>query len=128
MKLSKFVLSCAVSPEKMMSCDPGPKTAINASRLPAFAASTSDLAASSGDANVFCAATEAAQKTFASPDDAARSLVDAAKAGNREALIAVFGPGSQDIIFSGDTAQDKTNFDNFITAYTTMNRWRTQTD
>jgi hypothetical protein len=74
------------------------------------------------------AATEAAQKTFASPDDAAKSLVEAAKAGNREALIAVFGPGSQDIIFSGDTAQDKTNFENFIAAYATMNRWRKQTD
>src|SRR5271166_3705143 len=63
------------------------------------------------------AATEAVQKTFASPDDAAKSLVEAAKAGNHDALIAVFGPGSQDIIFSGDTAQDKTNFENFIAAY-----------
>ena len=59
------------------------------------------------------AATEAAQKTFASPDDAAKSLVEAAKAGNHDALIAIFGPGSQDVIFSGDTAQDKTNFENF---------------
>src|SRR5271157_1263776 len=74
------------------------------------------------------AATEDAQKTFASPDDAAKSLVGAAKAGNHDALIAVFGPGSQDIIFSGDTAQDKTNFENFIAAYATMNRWRQQTD
>ena len=68
------------------------------------------------------------QKTFASPDDAAKSLVDAAKAGNHDALIAIFGPGSQDVIFSGDTAQDKTNFENFIAAYGTMNRWRNQTD
>ena len=52
-------------------------------------------------------ATEPAQKTFASPDDAAKSLVEAAKAGNHDALIAIFGPGSQDIIFSGDAAQDK---------------------
>src|SRR5271167_1163079 len=74
------------------------------------------------------AATEAAQKTFASPDDAAKSLAEAAKAGSHDALVAVFGPGSQDVIFSGDTAQDKTNFDNFIAAYTTMNRWRKQTD
>src|SRR5271157_1857166 len=59
MKLSKFVLSTAVSPEKITSCDPGPKIAINASWLPAFAASTSALAASSGDANVFCAASVA---------------------------------------------------------------------
>ena len=74
------------------------------------------------------AATEAVQKTFASPDDAGKSLVEAAKAGNHDALIAIFGPGSQDIIFSGDTAQDKTNFDEFHTAYATMNRWRKQTD
>src|SRR5208283_144829 len=74
------------------------------------------------------AATDAVQKTFASPDDAGKALVEAAKAGNHDALIAVFGPGSQDIIFSGDTAQDKTNFENFIAAYATMNRWRQQTD
>ena len=73
-------------------------------------------------------ATEAAQKTFASPDDAAKSLVEAAKSGNRDALIAIFGPGSQDIIFSGDATQDKTSFENFTAAYATMNRWRNQTD
>ena len=75
------------------------------------------------------AATEAVQKTFASPDDAAKSLAEAAKAGNHDALIAIFGPGSQDVIFSGDTAQDKTNrSNNFTAAYATMNRWRKQTD
>ena len=74
------------------------------------------------------AATEAVQKTFASPDDAGKALAEAAKAGSHDALIAIFGPGSQDIIFSGDTAQDKTNFDSFTTAYAAMNRWRKQTD
>src|SRR5664279_1134906 len=74
------------------------------------------------------AATEAAQKTFASPDDAAKSLAEAAKAGSHDALVAIFGPGSQDVIFSGDTAVDKTNFDNFTASYGTMNRWRKQTD
>ena len=70
------------------------------------------------------AATEVVQKTFASPDDAAKALVEAAKAGNRDALVAIFGPGSQDIIFSGDTAQDKMSLENFTAAYATMNRWR----
>jgi Protein of unknown function (DUF2950) len=74
------------------------------------------------------AATEAAQKTFTSPDDAAKSLVEAAKAGSHDALVAIFGPGSQDIIFSGDTAQDKISFQNFVAAYGVMNRWRKQTD
>ena len=74
------------------------------------------------------AATQVVQKTFASPEDAGKSLVEAAKAGNHDALIAVFGPGSQDIIFSGDAAQDKTSLENFTSAYATMNRWRKQTD
>jgi hypothetical protein len=73
-------------------------------------------------------ATEAVQKTFTSPDDAAKSLAEAAKAGSHDTLVAIFGPGSQDVIFSGDAAQDKTNFDNFTSAYATMNRWRKQTD
>ena len=59
------------------------------------------------------AATQAVQKTFTSPDDAAKSLVEAAKAGNHDALVAIFGPGSQDIIFSGDAEQDKAAFENF---------------
>jgi hypothetical protein len=74
------------------------------------------------------ALTEAVQKTFASPDDAAKSLAEAAKAGSHDALIAIFGPGSQDVIFSGNTAEDKTNLDNFTAAYATMNRWRKQAD
>jgi hypothetical protein len=73
-------------------------------------------------------ATESGPKTFASPDDAGKALAEAAKAGSHDALIAIFGPGSQDVIFSGDTAQDKTNLDDFTAAYATMNRWRKQTD
>ncbi len=74
------------------------------------------------------AATEAAQKTFASPDDAAKSLADATKGGSHDALVVIFGPGSQDVIFSGDTAVDKTNFENFTAAYAAMNRWRKMPD
>src|SRR5271167_4878199 len=74
------------------------------------------------------AATEAAQKTFASPDDSGKALAEAAKAGSHDALVAIFGPGSQDVIFSGDTAQDKISFEHFTAAYATMNRWRKQTD
>jgi hypothetical protein len=74
------------------------------------------------------ARTEDVQKTFASPDEAAKSLTEAAKAGSHDTLIAIFGPGSPDVIFSGNTAEDKTNFDNFTAAYLTMNRWRKQTD
>src|SRR5271169_6934460 len=43
-----------------MSCEPGPKIAIKASWLSAFAASANALPASSGDANVFCTGSVAA--------------------------------------------------------------------
>ena len=65
-----------------------------------------------------------AQKTFASPDDAAKALVDAAKSGNREALLAIFGPESKDIIYSGDTAADTADFAGFVSDYDVMHRWR----
>ena len=70
------------------------------------------------------AQTEAAQRTFASPDNAAAALVDAAKAGNREALLAIFGPGSKDVIYSGDAEKDKTELAGFVSDYDAMHRWR----
>ena len=70
------------------------------------------------------AATQAAQKTFSSPDDAAKALEDAAKSGNRDAVLAIFGPGSNDIIDSGDAADDKAAFAGFVSDYDVMHRWR----
>jgi len=68
--------------------------------------------------------TQAAPKAFASPDEAGKALADAAKSQNRDAIIAIFGPGSADIISTGDTAEDKTSLDGFAKAYQVMNRWR----
>ena len=64
------------------------------------------------------------QKTFASPDDAAKALVDAAKSDNREAMLSIFGPESKDVIYSGDAAQDKGAFAGFVSDYDAMHRWR----
>lgn len=68
--------------------------------------------------------TQAAQKTFASPDDAAKALVDAAKANNRDVLLSIFGPESKDLIYSGDTSKDNAEFAGFVTDYDAMHRWR----
>ena len=65
-----------------------------------------------------------AQKTFASPDDAAKALVDAAKSDNREAMLAIFGPESKEIIYSQDAARDKAEFAGFVSDYDVMHRWR----
>jgi Protein of unknown function (DUF2950) len=71
---------------------------------------------------------QAAQKTFASPNDAAKALVGAAKTDNREALLAIFGPGSKDVLYSGDAAEDKASFTGFVSDYDAMHRWRTMPD
>ncbi len=63
-------------------------------------------------------------KTFASPDEAGKSLFDAAKSGNQDAVLAILGPGNKAIIYTGDAAEDKVSLDGFARAYQVMNRWR----
>ncbi|HYR02195.1 MAG TPA: DUF2950 family protein, partial [Syntrophobacteria bacterium] len=41
------------------------------------------------------------QRSFASPEDAVKALVDALKSNDTKALSALFGPGSKDLVFSG---------------------------
>ena len=79
-------------------------------------------------ANEAPASSQAGPKTFATPEDGGKALLAAAKAGDRDALLAIFGQQSKDLIFSGDAAQDKLSFERFTDAYQTMNRWRKQTD
>ena len=67
-------------------------------------------------------------KTFATPQDAGAALVAATKTNDRSALLAIFGSGSEDVISTGDTAEDKQAAENFTAAYQAMNRWRKQTD
>jgi hypothetical protein len=65
---------------------------------------------------------------FASPDDASNALLAAAKSGDQNALLAVFGPDSREIIFSGDAVQDKNAAAAFVTGYGVMHRWRKMPD
>ena len=67
-------------------------------------------------------------QVFASPDDAGNGLLNAAKSGDANTIIAVFGPDSKDIILSGDPVQDKNTDDKFIAAYGVMHRWRKMPD
>jgi hypothetical protein len=65
---------------------------------------------------------------FASPDDAGSSLLAAAKSGDQNALLAIFGPDSKEIIFSSDAVQDKNAADAFVAGYGVMHRWRKMPD
>jgi Protein of unknown function (DUF2950) len=71
---------------------------------------------------------QAAPNTFASPDDAGRALADAAKSQSQDAILVIFGPGSANIISSGDPAKDKAALNGFAQAYQVMNRWRKLAD
>jgi Protein of unknown function (DUF2950) len=62
--------------------------------------------------------------TFASPEDAGSALLTAAKSGDQNALVALFGPDSKELLVSGDAVQDKNVIDAFVTGYGMMHRWR----
>jgi hypothetical protein len=65
-----------------------------------------------------------AQKTFASPEEAGVALVTAAKSGDRNQLVEIFGPSSTAVLFTGDPATDKSRQNDFAAAYGEMHRWR----
>ena len=76
-----------------------------------------------------CKKTDAASvKTFASPDDAGSGLVDAAKSGEQNAFLSIFGADSKPIISSGNEAEDKATVAMFVAGYGQMHRWRKMPD
>jgi Protein of unknown function (DUF2950) len=70
------------------------------------------------------ATAEAAQRTFASPEEAGAAFLQAANYGDQAALLAIFGPDGKTALFSGDAVKDKGNLQDFIAAYNQMHRWR----
>jgi len=70
------------------------------------------------------ASAQAAPKTFASPAEAGKALADAAKSQNQDTILVILGPGSTDIISSGNAEEDKASLGGFAQAYQAMNRWR----
>jgi Protein of unknown function (DUF2950) len=56
---------------------------------------------------------QTSQKTFATPQEAAQALVDAAAANDAAAMLQIFGPGGKDIVQSGDAAEDKAGREQF---------------
>jgi Protein of unknown function (DUF2950) len=60
-----------------------------------------------GILTVHLAAQQPAERTFATPQEAAQALVDAAGQNDSAALLKLFGPQGADIVKSGDAAEDK---------------------
>ena len=68
-------------------------------------------------APVGAATAATAQRSFASADDAASALVQAVKARDRAAMLAILGAGAKDAISSGDPVADRAAAEHFIAAY-----------
>ncbi|HEY6290831.1 MAG TPA: DUF2950 domain-containing protein [Terriglobia bacterium] len=68
------------------------------------------------------------QQTFASPGEAVEALTAAAKAGNTDALMQIFGPEGKEVLSSGDEVADKNNRDQYIQRYDQMHRLVTEPD
>lgn len=64
-----------------------------------------------------CLAADIRQKSFRSPDEAVGELVAAVRADDEKALLAILGPGSRELIYSGDSVADNAGRDRFVAAY-----------
>ena len=72
-------------------------------------------------------ASDIKQKSYASPEEAIKALIDAVKANNNQELLAIFGPEGKDIISSGDEVADKNAREKFLSDYEQMNKLEKET-
>ena len=64
-----------------------------------------------------CQAAALRQKRFQTPDQAASALVEASRNDDLKAMLAIMGPGSRELIASGDSVSDNIGRDKFVAAY-----------
>ncbi len=62
-------------------------------------------------------AQETQQKAFTSPQEAMQALVGALRASDKQSLLTILGPESEEILSSGDPVSDKADRDRFLNAY-----------
>ena len=58
-------------------------------------------------------------RTYDSPQNAVKALMDAAKANNKDELLKILGPEAKDLVFSGDETADNAERAKFVKAYET---------
>src|SRR5512138_1888356 len=74
-----------------------------------------------GGAPATAASVKNAQKSFASPEQAVKSLIEAVRSNDTKALVAIFGAGARDILTSGDPVDDRSRRENFVKLYDEKN-------
>src|SRR5215467_5983002 len=63
-----------------------------------------------------------AQERFKTPEAAADALVSAARSGDRKTVLTILGPGSQELVSSGDPVADDNVKQEFLTAFDAQHR------
>ena len=69
----------------------------------------------------FTAEAAVTQKGFASPEDAVKAFVAATKANDDKEIIAIYGTGGKDLLYSGDPVSDKERRKRLLEAYDKKN-------
>jgi hypothetical protein len=59
------------------------------------------------------------QKTFSTPAEAVKALMEAVESNNEDELLAIFGEDGKDLVSSGDDVQDKNSRAGFVKSYKT---------
>ena len=62
-------------------------------------------------------AISAAQRSFASPEEAVKVLVDTVRAADVKGLVAIVGTGSEAWLFTGDNVSDREDWKRFLASY-----------
>ena len=70
----------------------------------------------------------AKQRTFASPEEAVKAMVEALKSNDLKALEEILGPGSRDLIVSGDPVADRAIRERFVKQYDEKKRLEQKED
>jgi hypothetical protein len=73
-----------------------------------------------GSASIALAA-ESKQKIYATPEEAVKELIASMKSGDVNAMMAILGQGSKDIVQSGDAVADKAGRERFVKSYEQAN-------
>lgn len=68
------------------------------------------------------AAADLKQRTFKSPDEAVKALIESVRAKDTKELLAIFGSSGKEIIFSGDEVADREIGERFMKAYEESNK------
>jgi hypothetical protein len=68
----------------------------------------------------------AQQRSFSSAEEAVKAAIAAARSDNEREMLAIFGPQTKEILFSGDAVADKERRHEFLAAYDESNRLVTE--